>query len=121
MLTHFFECVQSVHCLSDDTFSQMINQDCLSYSASQRRQQIYPLSFPFLHSNCNCHPSISSHHVSVRIPTLDGTPPTTPSSSLSYARCHRWHNINTEMSKRRFLRKLAMYFSVSIIKCYPLE
>jgi len=26
--THFFECVQSVHCLPDDTFSQMINQDC---------------------------------------------------------------------------------------------
>jgi len=28
MSTHFFECVQSVHCLSDVTFSQMINQDC---------------------------------------------------------------------------------------------
>jgi hypothetical protein len=28
MSTHFFVCVQSVHCLIDDTFSQVINQDC---------------------------------------------------------------------------------------------
>ena len=44
MSTHFFECVQPVHCLPDDTFSQMINQDCPTVP-HRRDNQFIPYHF----------------------------------------------------------------------------
>jgi hypothetical protein len=119
MSTHFFECVQSVHCLPYDTFSH--DKSGLSYGASQTWQPIYPLSFPSLHSNCNCHPSISSHHVSVPIHTLDLTPLTTQvqasltlcftSGTILTPNCRRKDSSENWQCFSQFLSSSAMHLS----------